>query len=64
MKCPICGGGQLTERRALERVAYREQEGDIPLEFSVCDACGSEQASPVQLRANKLAMIEFRQKAG
>lgn len=58
--CPICGEGQLTERQELERVAYQSQEGDIPFAFSVCDACGSEQASPVQLRANKRAMIKFQ----
>ncbi|MEA3643715.1 MAG: type II toxin-antitoxin system MqsA family antitoxin [Lamprobacter sp.] len=58
--CPVCGEGQLTERQERDRVAYQGQEGDIPLAFSVCDACGSEQASPVQLRANKRAMIKFQ----
>ncbi len=58
--CPICGEGRLTERQDRERVAYQGQEDDIPLAFSVCDACGSEQASPAQLRANKRAMIKFQ----
>lgn len=60
LTCPICGEGQLTERQERDRVVYQGQEGDIPLAFSVCDACGSEQASPVQLRANKRAMIKYQ----
>ncbi|MFE8031901.1 type II toxin-antitoxin system MqsA family antitoxin [Thiohalocapsa marina] len=58
--CPICGEGHLFERQDQETVLYQGQEGRIPLAYSVCDRCGSEQASPEQLRSNKRAMIKFQ----
>lgn len=58
--CPVCGQGQLHERVEQEVTEYKGHTGETPLYFSECDACGSEQASAAQTRANKRAMIAFR----
>lgn len=43
-KCDICGEGELTEA---------SEEGDYGLSYySICNVCGSEQASPEQTRKN------------
>lgn len=60
--CPICGEGHLTERREFDKIVYAHQESEIPLVFSVCDTCGSEQASPAQLRENKRALIRCQKR--
>jgi HTH-type transcriptional regulator/antitoxin MqsA len=62
LTCPICGEGHLTERRALDKTVYADQESEIPLVYSVCDTCGSEQASPAQLRENKRALIRCQKR--
>ena len=58
--CPICGEGELTQKIELIPVEHRGQRGNIQHHFSVCGACGSEQADSVALRANKRAMVAFK----
>ncbi len=52
--CQICGDGYLTDKIVFD-------EFDIPLEYSVCDGCGSEQASSEQTKRNKQIFIELTQ---
>jgi HTH-type transcriptional regulator/antitoxin MqsA len=58
--CPLCGEGQLTDSKCLNSVEYKGTTADINNYFSVCNACGSEQANAKQLRNNKRAMIGFK----
>lgn len=58
--CPICEAGNLHAHTEQVDVEYMEQTGTIPSQYSVCDACGSEQAGAVDARFNKRAMIGFK----
>lgn len=58
-RCSICEEGVLTAHNGFEDQEYRGQAGKISFEYSDCDACGSEQASTAQARANKRATIVF-----
>jgi hypothetical protein len=58
--CPICGEGHLIERQEPEACSGQGHKMQIPLAYSVCDSCASEQASPEQLRVNKRSMIKFQ----
>ena len=58
-RCPICEEGELTAHNDFEEQDYRGQTGNIPFVYSECAACGSEQASTAQARANKRAMLAF-----
>jgi HTH-type transcriptional regulator/antitoxin MqsA len=58
--CPLCGEGQLTDSKCLNSVEYKGTTADINNYFSVCNACGSEQANAKQLRNNKRAMVGFK----
>lgn len=60
--CPICEEGHLHPRVGSNSVEYQGQRANLDLHFSVCDACGSEQAGATQLRINKRSMVEFRKK--
>lgn len=59
-RCPICGEGHLSEMTGSNPVEYGGRTSELPLLYSVCDVCGSEQAGAAQTRANKRAMIAFR----
>ena len=59
-RCPICEEGELTAHNGFEEQDYRGQTGNIPFVYSECAACGSEQASTAQARANKRAMLAFK----
>jgi HTH-type transcriptional regulator/antitoxin MqsA len=59
-RCPICGEGHLSEMTGSNPVEYGGRTAELPLLYSVCDVCGSEQAGAAQTRANKRAMIAFR----
>ncbi len=59
-RCPICGEGHLSEMTGSNPVEYGGRTTELPLLYSVCDVCGSEQAGAAQTRANKRAMIAFR----
>lgn len=58
--CPICEAGPLVPQTAENEVTYKEHTRRLPLLMSVCQACGSEQASAQQARDNKRAMLAFR----
>ena len=60
--CPICEEGQLHPQIGSNSVEYRGQQTSLNTHFSVCDACGSEQAGAAELRQNKRSMVEFRKK--
>ncbi len=59
-RCPICGEGTLHLQIGKNTVEYKGETADLDLHFSVCDACGSEQADAAQTRANKRAMIKLQ----
>lgn len=60
--CPICEEGNLESKVGSNEVEYKGQKTTLPIHFSECDSCGSEQASPIELRINKRIMIEFKKK--
>lgn len=58
--CPICGEGHLEHRVEKNSVEYNGQTALLDSQYSVCDLCGSEQASHNQTRNNKRAMVAFK----
>lgn len=60
--CPVCGEGCLRPQVGKNPVEYKGKMTELDLHYSVCDACGSEQAGPDQLRANKRAMVAFKKR--
>lgn len=60
IECQICGEGHLHPKEKRSLVEYNGYRGRVPVVFSVCDACNSEQADSAQLRDNKRAIIAFK----
>lgn len=60
--CPICGEGHLEHRVEKNSVEYSGQKALLDSQYSICDHCGSEQASPIQTRNNKRAMMAFKKR--
>lgn len=60
--CPICGVGQLHPKVSKNPVEYKGQTTELDLHFSLCDACGSEQADAAQTRVNKRLMNAFKKR--
>ena len=60
--CPICGEGNLHPEVRTNPVEYKGQTTELDLHFSLCDACGSEQADAAQTRVNKRLMIAFKKR--
>ncbi|HHB1565009.1 TPA: type II toxin-antitoxin system MqsA family antitoxin [Vibrio metschnikovii] len=58
--CPICEQGHLSNQEEIIHVEHMGQQGSISSQFSTCDVCGSEQATPENARFNKRAMIAFK----
>jgi len=58
--CPLCGEGTLHRQVGRNTVEYKGQSTDLDFDFSVCDACGSEQSDATQLRKNKRTMVAFK----
>jgi len=58
--CPVCGEGRLTDQSRLVAAIYKAKEGEVADHFSICDACGTEQAGADHLRRNKRSMMAFR----
>ena len=58
--CPICDEGPIHETSKERGSVYKGVENMIPMYFSVCDACGSEQVDAAQSRKNKQVMIAFK----
>lgn len=60
--CPICEEGHLTHLVDYEDTEYKGEVGTLPLHYSECNACGSEQADAKDVRLNKRAMQAFKKK--
>jgi HTH-type transcriptional regulator / antitoxin MqsA len=58
--CPVCGAGHVADHVEQVETEYKGQKGEVPSHFQVCDACGSDMAGAVQMRANKRAVMAFR----
>jgi HTH-type transcriptional regulator/antitoxin MqsA len=58
--CPICGEGRVTDHMDQVEAEYNGHKGNVPLHYQLCDACMSDSAGAVQMRANKRGMIAFR----
>ena len=58
--CPICEEGHLSTEQEMIHVEHMGNEGNIVSQFSICDACGSEQATAADARVNKRSMIAFK----
>ncbi len=58
--CPICEEGVLDTRIDLIEVEYQGHKTKLPSHYSVCNACGAEQASADQTRQNKATTLAFR----
>jgi HTH-type transcriptional regulator/antitoxin MqsA len=58
--CSICGEGQLEPQVEKNAVEYNGHTGLLDSHYSVCNACGSEQANMQQTRDNKRAMLAFK----
>ncbi|HFN7502703.1 TPA: type II toxin-antitoxin system MqsA family antitoxin [Escherichia coli] len=58
--CPVCGVGHLTVEMEYDDVTYKGETKNLPIRFSVCDQCGSETATPVDLRENKRIFNEYK----
>jgi HTH-type transcriptional regulator/antitoxin MqsA len=58
--CPICGEGRVTDHMDQVEAEYNGQKGNVPLYYQLCDACMSDSAGAVQMRANKRGMVAFR----
>jgi HTH-type transcriptional regulator/antitoxin MqsA len=60
--CRICGEGHLTEIVGQNDVEYNGHRASIPLKYSICSACDSEQGSAAQVLENKRRMQSFKKK--
>ena len=58
--CPVCGEGRLTRRVQMTAIIYRGVTKQVEDHFSVCDACGLEQADAKALKQNKRAVIKAK----
>ena len=58
--CTICDGGHLELCIDKNVAEYKGRSTELDMQSSVCNACGSEQASATQLRVNKRAMMVFK----
>jgi HTH-type transcriptional regulator/antitoxin MqsA len=60
--CRICGEGHLTVQVEKNPVEYKGVNEELDSFYSVCDACGSEQADAAQTRTNKRLMVAFKKR--
>lgn len=58
--CLICEEGHLSPQTQQIEVAYRGHTDTRESRYSVCDACGSEQATAADARTNKRDMTAFK----
>lgn len=52
--CPACGEGILTQHHDINTIEYPNETIELKFFYSVCSECGSELASPDQVKINKL----------
>lgn len=60
--CPICEEGQLHSRIGSNSIEYKGRRTRLDMHFSVCDACGSEQANAGEQLKNKRSIVKYRKK--
>lgn len=58
--CPLCEQGVLDEHESSKLAEYKGVQRPVPLYFSCCSVCGTEQANAKHLRANKRLMQAFK----
>lgn len=58
--CLICEKGQLIHKMGSNLVSYKGVYQTLPLHYSVCNHCGSEQADASQVSLNKTIMDKFK----
>lgn len=56
MQCPLCEEGQLTELLSSNQHQIDDKVVMVPLVYSVCSHCESEQTNADQAQRNKRAM--------
>lgn len=61
--CPICNTGKLHPKIDAIAVTHGLKEAKIDSHYSICDGCGSEQASAAEVALNKVTMDNFRASA-
>ncbi len=61
--CPICETGELDTQTERIQVTHLHQKGSIYSQYSICNCCGSEQATTIDARNNKRAMNSFKKEA-
>lgn len=54
--CLICEQGYLEAKEGTNKIEHKGQTKILPMYFSECNYCGSEQASPTELHKNKSIM--------
>ena len=59
--CSLCGEGHMTPRTENTVTEYRGQQGTVALQYAECDVCGSEIVGDAEGRANKCAILSFRE---
>lgn len=60
--CPVCGMGHLHRRTEVETFEYKGAQLESKDYFDVCDACGTEQASEIQMRDSVRSMQRARKR--
>lgn len=60
--CPVCGEGQVTNRREEVEQSYSGHQGMVPLYFRSCSNCGSDFSGHEESQLNKRAMMAFRKR--
>lgn len=58
--CPCCGVGVLTPKITNNYVEYKGKSKSLPLHFSICSYCETEQADQQQSVENKRVMDAFK----
>ncbi len=51
----------MTDHTDQVETEYMGHKALVPLHYQLCDACGSESAGAAEMRANKDALLSFRQ---
>lgn len=59
-QCPICGMGVLTPKTTNSYVEYKGKSKYLPLHFSICSVCETEQVDQQQSLENKREMNAFK----
>ena len=58
--CPICGEGHVTDHTDQVETEYKGHKALVSLHHQLCDVCGADSAGAAEMRANKDALVAFR----